>query len=274
MIGTSSKYRRKTIKYTLFIYMYKKIFFIITVFFSSLALHATPAEEAAKAYQQKDYIKAAQLYADLVKKEQSGENDRATLASYYYNWGNCLYRTKDYPQAVRAYQCALRINPADKDAAHNLQLTQSKLPNQFDERPQSFITLGIRNLVISQGANAWGYWGIALLFLTGICALSFKLSNTMLVRKVTFFAACTFIICTLLSFLFAYAENNLIYDNEQAVIMQPQQTYTDPSVTSKASTLLQEGVLVDIIQRQSDGWTEIELPDGTTCWTKEKLNTL
>lgn len=254
--------------------MQRILFTIIIALFSIFTLQAASADDAAKAYLQKDYIKAATLYAELIKSEKSHNADLATLASYYYNWGNSLYRTKDYARAVGAYQCALRIDPSNKDAQHNLQLTQSKLPNQFDERAQSFITLGFRNLVTSISTNAWGMWGIFLLLLTGLCAMGFKLGRTIIVRKVCFFTSCTLLVCTLLTFLFAYSESHLIYAEQQAVIMQPQQTYTDPSTSSKPAVLLQEGVLVDIIQKQSDGWTEIMLPDGTTCWTKAALSLL
>lgn len=254
--------------------MQKTILFIIGLFLHICYLQASPAEDAAKAYQQRDYIKAAALYADLIKSEKGHDNDAATLASYYYNWGNCFYRTKDYSQAVRAYQCALRIDPSDKDARHNLQLTQSKLPNQFDERPQSFITLGFRSVVTSISANAWTAWGIVMLLLTGICAICFKLGQTLFLRKISFYAACIFFVCTLLSLSCGYAESNLIYADQQAVIMQPTQTYADPSTSAKLAVLLQEGVLVDIIQKQSDGWTEISLPDGTTCWAKTTLSLL
>lgn len=42
----------------------------------------------------------------------------------HYNLGNALFRANDYEGAIRAYQEALRQNPADMEAKHNLELAQ------------------------------------------------------------------------------------------------------------------------------------------------------
>ena len=224
-------------------------------------------EQAAQAYAQKDYIKAAQLYASLLN-TPAVKQDKAQKAALYYNLGNAHYRTKNFPQAVWAYQSALRLNPADKDALHNLQLTQSKLQDQFDEPANSFFVLGFRNIVTLMSANAWGGWAIALLLLTCAACFLFKLATSMWVRKIAFSVSCIAFVCTLAACLFAYTENNNYYNPTQAVTLQSENTFSNPSVTSKPIKELHEGVLLNIEQSQPDGWMQVALPDGTECWLK------
>lgn len=224
-------------------------------------------ENAAQAYAQKDYIKAAQLYASLLNNEEV-KQDEAMRAAIYYNLGNCQYRTKNFAQAVWAFQSALRLNPADKDALHNLQLTQSKLQDEFDEPAYSFFVLGFRNVVTLISANAWGACAIALLILACASFFLFKLAEKMWVRKTGFCLSCMALMGTLCAFLFAYVQKNYYFNEMQAVTLQSEKTFSNPSATSKAMKELHEGVLLNIEQRQSDGWMQVTLPDGTACWLK------
>ena len=48
----------------------------------------------------------------------------------YYNLGNARFQQEDYAGAIAAYVEALRINPDDADAKHNLELAQQRLREQ------------------------------------------------------------------------------------------------------------------------------------------------
>lgn len=74
---------------------------------------------------EKKYEPAVQQLRQAVSK-----GDRGIQASAWYNSGNALFETAKYQDAVQAYIQALRINPADPDAKHNLELALKKTEEQ------------------------------------------------------------------------------------------------------------------------------------------------
>ncbi|MDY6877477.1 MAG: tetratricopeptide repeat protein [Chloroflexota bacterium] len=56
-------------------------------------------------------------------------------AQTYYNLGNARFQQEDYAGAIAAYVEALRINPDDADAKHNLELAQQRLREQQQQQP-------------------------------------------------------------------------------------------------------------------------------------------
>jgi Ca-activated chloride channel family protein len=75
-------------------------------------------EQAAQAYRQGDFAMAAKLYGEL----DSAEAD--------YNRGNALARESHYPEAIEAYEQALRRNPAMPDALANKQAVEAAMKRQ------------------------------------------------------------------------------------------------------------------------------------------------
>jgi len=51
-------------------------------------------------------------------------------ARAYYNLGNSFYRQGQFAEAIAAYKEALRLDPEDQDAKHNLELAQQQLEKQ------------------------------------------------------------------------------------------------------------------------------------------------
>jgi Ca-activated chloride channel family protein len=71
--------------------------------------------------QEKKYDPAVQQLHQAVSK-----GDRGIQASSWYNSGNALFEMGRYQDAAQAYIQSLRINPADPDAKHNLELALRK----------------------------------------------------------------------------------------------------------------------------------------------------
>ena len=63
---------------------------------------------------------------NLLKKTR----DKKRLGDYYYNYGNTMFENKKYQESVDAYKNALRNNPSDMDAKHNLQMALRMLNEQ------------------------------------------------------------------------------------------------------------------------------------------------
>jgi Ca-activated chloride channel family protein len=68
--------------------------------------------------------------------QQALETADATLAqSAYYNLGNVHFNNQNWQAAIDAYQEALRLNPADADARHNLELAMQQQQEE-EQQPQ------------------------------------------------------------------------------------------------------------------------------------------
>lgn len=91
----------------------KNIFLVVLIAIFAPCLFAQE-DNAQKAYDQGDYLQAAQLYAKQVKESPKPS------AALYYNLGNSYYKLGLTPRAIANYYRAWRLNPRDNDIRHNL----------------------------------------------------------------------------------------------------------------------------------------------------------
>lgn len=243
----------------------------LILFLFSLVMHLTlfgntQVQKAEQLYNNKNYAAAITAFTVLANDTTTITRDPAYAASIYYNLGNCYYRTKDYAQAVCAYQQSLRLQPSDKDAAFNLQLAQSKLPDQFNEPDQMLFGIWARSIMLSLSASAWGYGAILLLIMTFACIYLFQKGSVIAVSKCAFSGGILFAIMCIVCLTFAYFESNNAFPQQQSVTMQATTAYDSPSATAKNLRDLHEGVILNIKLQQADGWQQVELPDGTEAW--------
>ena len=66
--------------------------------------------------------------------EAAESGDPVVEAQAWYNLGNALYRRQQLQPALEAYKQALRRNPADVDAKHNLELTIEQMQEQQQQQ--------------------------------------------------------------------------------------------------------------------------------------------
>jgi Ca-activated chloride channel homolog len=81
-------------------------------------------------YREKQYDAASAKFAGLADKEK----DKQKRSRYYYNLGNSLFQNKKYKESVDAFKNALKNNPRDQDAKHNLQLAMKMLREQQNQQ--------------------------------------------------------------------------------------------------------------------------------------------
>jgi Ca-activated chloride channel family protein len=68
--------------------------------------------------------------------QASESEDPVVAAQAWYNLGNTLYRQQQLQPALEAYKEALRRNPADADAKHNLEVTLEQLQQQEQQEQE------------------------------------------------------------------------------------------------------------------------------------------
>jgi tetratricopeptide (TPR) repeat protein len=80
---------------------------------------------------QKKYDQALQALGQAVSK-----GDSSLQARGYYNAGNALFDMGRWKESAQSYIQALRLNPADQDAKHNLELALKKMQDQRQDQQQ------------------------------------------------------------------------------------------------------------------------------------------
>ncbi len=84
------------------------------------------------------YNRLGQIDAALAQTRQALKTaDPALAAQAWYNLGNAYFDAEQWPQAVEAYKEALRLQPGDLDAKHNLELALQKLQEQQQKQQQT-----------------------------------------------------------------------------------------------------------------------------------------
>ncbi len=82
-------------------------------------------------YRKKDYPKAASLF------EKSGRDRNHLLKSQaYYNLGNTHFKAGDLAKALAAYKKSIELNPKDRDAKFNYELTRMRQKKEQEKKKQ------------------------------------------------------------------------------------------------------------------------------------------
>ena len=87
--------------------------------------------DANALYQSEEFQRAVDAYRGAI-----AAADPALEAQAWYNLGNALYRQQEVEGALEAYKEALRRNPGDADAKHNLEVALEQLQQQEQEQQQ------------------------------------------------------------------------------------------------------------------------------------------
>jgi Ca-activated chloride channel family protein len=111
-------------------------------------LWQTQNQQAQQAYQQQEYEQAAEQFSDSAWKAaaqyKSGQFDKAVgslqdidSAESAYNLGNALAKSGKLPDAIKAYNHSLTLNPDNEDAKYNRELVENLLQKQQQNSEQN-----------------------------------------------------------------------------------------------------------------------------------------
>ena len=111
-------------------------------------LWQTPDQQAQQAYKQQNYTQAAQQFTDpswrAAAEYKAGKFEQALdslktpkTANDWYNQGNALAQSGKLPEALKAYEQALKSNPNDADTLYNKDLVEKELKKQQEQQKKS-----------------------------------------------------------------------------------------------------------------------------------------
>ena len=235
---------------------------------SSAGLYASEASadmlwtDANSAYEHGDWTSALDAYEQISALGLES-------APLYYNIGNVYYRLNEYAKAVLYYERALKLDPSFEDAQFNLEHMNSLLQDKIEVIPEFFLKEWMADVSRTMSSNAWAVIFLCLLALTLALLLVFRLSPSIVWRRVGFFAGLVTLLLMFSALAFSVWQKNDYQRHDEAVVMKTV-TSVKSSPSSGSSTdlfILHEGTKVKVLDHEG-AWTNVSLSDGRQGWMK------
>lgn len=230
-------------------------------------LYAQIGEQAARDYfaqalqaqQQGDEQRAIALYETLLKE--------GMVSSELYNNLGLAYRNAGRTGlALVQLERALRQDPSNADARHNLQVLKADVEaNTIKPLQQMFLVrlwLGLR------GSLSSGGWGTVFLLILWVSCLLWALNRRAGkgISNLRYLSPYLLLGLGFFVFVFAFQQRASEQDSRTAVVVRPQAGLrSEPDLGSPEALLLAEGQTLHIVE-QHETWWLVELPNGTLGW--------
>lgn len=206
-------------------------------------------------------------YDEFRKIEASG----VETEDLYYNIGNAAFRCDSLAKAILYYERALKLNPTNRDARHNLLFCNNKIKDKIEAVPEFFLKSGFRKLSRSMSSDSWAVIFLVLLTSAVSAALLFLLAKSRFVKKIGFFSGIVLLLLAVASYSFMFRQKSEMSDKSHAIISSPTvNVLSSPGANgSKNLFVLHEGTKVRI-KDVVGGWKNIVLSDGREGWIEDR----
>lgn len=218
-------------------------------------------ESANDLYEKAEYKEAKKVYLQLLEEGYVSDD-------LHYNLANTFFKTNQIANAILHYEKAVKINPANEDAAYNLELANQKTIDKVEAIPDLFIYRWWRSIYNLLSVDNWAKLTVFLFFIALLAFALFLMSKSIFLKKLGFY---TVVVALLLAcgswFLAAHQYNSLSAEKSAIIMSSTVNIVSAPSEGSSQLFVLHEGTKVRIKDR-TEGWLEIALPNGNEGWIK------
>lgn len=180
----------------------------------------TAFDEANAQYAEGNYQEATALYEQCLTSEEGTMLTPKSMAQVYYNLGNAQFKQGELAQSILSYERALRLNPRDKDAKHNLKFAQSRIIDNIEDNQAFFVSNWLRAIRNSLDESTWTGMSIGLFALMLIGFLLFALGRQTEVRKSAFYIAIVALVISICSMANAGSLHHRDNARQEAIITQ------------------------------------------------------
>ena len=189
----------------------------------------------------------------------------------YYNLGNAHFKDGNVPRAILWYERARRLDPSDRDVAHNLEFARAQTQDRIDSVPEFFLRTWIRRASLIMHSDAWAVLSLVLFALALGMLLLFLLGGGAGARRTGFFAGIAALLLSLACLGLSSSQKRAAQKDNGAIVMLPVASVKSaPSGDSSTSLfVLHEGTRVKTLDSVS-GYTLVELSDGRQGWIETK----
>ncbi len=235
------------------------LFFLLIGSVSASAQSDSLYNRANAHYEGGEYEAALDAYGQLIA---SGYES----SDLYYNMGNAAFRSNSIGLSILYYEKALKLEPGNQDAAHNLEYVKQYRVDAFDSIPVFFLKNWIRAFVHLLSERSWSLAALLLFSLFFICVLLYLFSRRMVLKKAGFFIGLAVLLLFGLSLASAVSAHRQIVRPVEAVIIEPSVTVrSTPDHSGTELFILHEGTKVTSGEMVS-GWQNIRVADGREGW--------
>lgn len=258
----------------------KKLIMMLAAVLLPLALSAREdaLAEAAKAYNDSDYVRAVGIWQAEIK-------EKGADAAILYNLGNAYLRMENYGAAILNYRKALKFDPHNSQAKSNLRYAEHQVAianevqledKNFDPtpKPQPFMRR-VRNILESPGSNTLAWSSGVLFVIFCVAGALYVFSSEARRKKIGFFSALAAFSLSGVALILSFTSRLSAEKVEECVLMAPVASLKEePAASAKdVATPLTGGTQLRIIGRShgsekgdSAQWTKVYLNDDFTGW--------
>jgi tetratricopeptide (TPR) repeat protein len=216
-------------------------------------------EAANQHYENGQYEEAKEKYIQLLESEYLSDD-------LHYNLGNTYFKLKGIAPAILHYEKALKINPANADAAFNLKLANQKTVDKIESIPDLFIYRWWNSIYNLFPASRWAAITIALFFIAVFAVFLFLFTSYPFLKRVGFYGGLIAFIIGLFSWFLAFQQTTNLETKKHAIVMNASvNIISAPSEGSSQLFVLHEGTKVSL-RDQTGNWLKVSLPNGNEGW--------
>lgn len=242
---------------------------------ATLSAQRSELAEAAKAYNDSNFILAVELYQQVGKRYGYD-------SELLYNMGNAYSHLDNYGAAVLNYRKALKFSSTNSEARHNLAYVEQKVAianetqvadKNLDPTPQPVPFFSkFRMTFESFGSDFYAWLACALFLVICVCSATYFFATNPRFKKIGFFVGLVSILFCVISLITAYSAKSSALSEDECVLISPVASLKESaSPESKDVAVPLTGgtsfKILDTIRSKSNQiWYKIYLNDEFTGW--------
>lgn len=216
-------------------------------------------DRANEAYNEGDFVKAADLYLEIIDK---GEHS----AELYFNLGNAYYKLNQIAPSIYYYEKALLLKPNDEEIKNNLAYSQNMTLDAIETLPQTGLSQFYKRFTTVLSYDQWAKTAVFFMILFVLLYIAFYFFRYSTRKRVAFISSIVALFFSILAVVFAFIEfDSFNSDNPAIIFAEESQVKTEPNDRSQQAFVLHEGTKVNVIEELNE-WKKISLADGNTGW--------
>ena len=247
--------------------MKKILLYTVLLVFSVVSVRAAEPTSQER-WQSGNSAYAAGDYAEAIKEYKAIVDGGEYSFELYYNLGNAYYKADSIGKAILYYNKALRVDPSQEDARHNLALAEKRITDEVAEESEFFLAKWMRGLRDTMSCTAWSKLSLVSFGLLLAFALLFLLASRISLRKTGFYCALLALLLFVATISFAISSRDEMLTHDEAVILSSAiSTKSSPDRSATELFVLHEGTKVRVVS-EHNGWSEVVLADGKKGWVE------
>lgn len=223
----------------------------------------TQFEQANKTYRSGNYIKAIELYEQILKEKHRS-------AELYFNLGNAYYKQEEYAKAILNFERGRKMDPQNDDILFNLKMANLNTVDKIEPIPQLFYERWWESYVNTFDADGWAQIAVILLWTSLGFATLYIFAGSIVMKKTWFMSAFAGLFFYIFLMIVSHSADKQLNSNNAAIIINAS-AYVKSSPDGKSTNLfmLHAGTRIEILD-QLQNWKKIKIANGNVGWINKE----